>query len=262
MRVHLIAPVAALFLAQGPAAHQAPEVVDYTCTTAATGATQQISVNVELTVPATVGVGENLQMTWTGSYAAGTALTAPATGLDGTINMYAYAGISGITGLTSATGTAQLGTIATGAQIPLPTTAVNLTTTPPNEGTGTVHVASINFGTTPQNPLIECEPTGTTTRTEHPLTVGAGGGITPTPTPTPTPTQTPTPTPDDTETEDTTPTATVTTTETMVPEGGADTGAGGEAGPDGRAFLLVGSVLILSSGAGLMLRRRPRRPQE
>ncbi|WP_162795017.1 hypothetical protein [Nonomuraea lactucae] len=42
-----------------------------------------------------------------------------------------------------------------------------------------------------------------------------------------------------------------------TPKAGADTGAGGDAGPDGRMFVLAGSVLIMAAGAGgLMMRRR------
>ncbi|WP_344952361.1 hypothetical protein [Sphaerisporangium flaviroseum] len=48
---------------------------------------------------------------------------------------------------------------------------------------------------------------------------------------------------------------------TRKPGGGAATGGGGDAGPDGRTFVLVGSVLVLGAGVGglMMRRRRPNR---
>ncbi|MFI7707921.1 hypothetical protein [Nonomuraea sp. NPDC049480] len=251
MRVHLVAPFVALLLSNAHAA----TVVPYECTTVATGEKQQVRFDVVLKVPAGAGMRENLTIGWTGSYAGGDELLAPTTGLDDGLNLYAYAGISGITGLTSATGVAQLGTVTAGAPIPLPTTTVNLTTTTPEkEDEGTVHAAAINFGPSPQEPVIECEIQNRGALTEYPLRVGTGNGTT-------------SPSPDTSETDDeddedatSTPgaTATVTTTETRTPEGGADTGGGGEAGQDGRTLMLAGSLLILTAGAGLWL-RRPRR---
>lgn len=257
MRVHLAAPIVALLLSHLPAAaHRAADVVKYTCTTTGTSQPQSIEVTVELTVPPTAGPRENLTIGWKGSYAGGTQLLAPTTGLDDGLNLYAYAGISGIPGLTSATGVARLGTIAPGAPIPLPTTTVNLTTTTPQtEDAGTVHVASINFGPSPQEPLIECEiPEGEkAARTEYRLRVGAGDATTG-----PSPDATDTNDEGEDEEQDTTTTPEATTTTNRTPVGGADTGAGGEAGPDGRALLLVGSLLVLSSATGLALRRRGR----
>jgi hypothetical protein len=48
---------------------------------------------------------------------------------------------------------------------------------------------------------------------------------------------------------------------TRKPGGGAATGGGADAGPDGRTFVLVGSVLVLGAGVGglMMRRRRPNR---
>ncbi|TMR99645.1 hypothetical protein [Nonomuraea basaltis] len=255
MRVQLVVPVAALLFSHVSAA-QAADVVEYECTTTASNDRQNIKVDVELTVPAGVGVDENLTIGWKGSYSGGTELLAPTTGLEDGLNLYAYAGIRGIDKLTSATGVAQLGTITPGARIPLPTTTVNLTTTPQEEGEGTVHAAAINFGPSPQEPVIECEVLNKSALTEYPLKVGTGDGTT-TPSSTPSPSTTET---DDGDNEDngddtTTPEVTTTVTTTTTPEGGVDTGGGGEAGPDGRAVMLAGSLLILAAGAGLWLRR-------
>ncbi|QYC44426.1 hypothetical protein Nocox_34300 [Nonomuraea coxensis DSM 45129] len=262
MRVALIVPLAALLLGSAPASAAAPEVLDYTCTTTATGDKQNVKLSVELTVPATGGVQQNLSIGWKGAYSGSAQLLAPATGLEAGLNLYAYVGISRIPRLTSATGVAQLTGVVPGAPIALPTTTVNLTTTPPEAGTGTVHAASVNFGSSPQEPVIECELASTAGRKEHPLTISATGA-TPSPTPTPsttpseTPTPTPTPTPTDDEEEDPEDDPAPEESESSkVPSGGVSTGGGGEAGPDGRALILTGSLLLLAGGTGLVLRRR------
>ncbi|GAA4580879.1 hypothetical protein GCM10023194_10460 [Planotetraspora phitsanulokensis] len=52
---------------------------------------------------------------------------------------------------------------------------------------------------------------------------------------------------------------TVTAQVSQTPEGGAATGGGADAGPDGRVFILTGSALVLAAaGGGLMLRTRRR----
>ncbi|MEU4514621.1 hypothetical protein AB0G05_34415 [Nonomuraea wenchangensis] len=261
MRVALLRPLAALLLGSAPAAAAAPEVLDYTCTTTATGDKQNIKLSVELTVPSTGGVQQHLTIGWKGSYSDSAQLLAPATGLEAGLNLYAYAGISGIPGLTSATGVAQLTGVTPGAPITLPTTTVNLTTTPSQAGTGKVHAASVNFGPSPQDPVIECELPSTATPAEHPLTISATGASpsqTPTSSTTPSPTPTPTPTPTDDEEEDPEDDATPEESDssTKVPSGGVSTGGGGEAGPDGRVLILTGSLLLLAGGTGLVLRRR------
>ncbi|MGP3960168.1 hypothetical protein ACTWPT_29590 [Nonomuraea sp. 3N208] len=256
MRVHLVVPIIALQLLPAPGA----SVVEYECTTTATGQKQPVKVDVELTVPARAAVGENLTIGWRGTYVTGSELRAPSTGLEGGLKLYAYAGISGIPRLTSATGVGQLGTITPGQPIPLPTTTVNLTTTPPGKGTGTVHAAAINIGPSPQEPLIECEVKNKSALTQYPLAVGESAG-TSTPTTSPTDPDEDETTDDEDEADATTPEVTTTVTTTATPEGGVDTGAGGEAGPDGRALMLAGSLVILSSAAGLALRRRRALPR-
>ncbi|MEW9551348.1 hypothetical protein [Nonomuraea sp. NPDC050783] len=256
MRTHLIVPLAALVLANAPAA---PEVVDYTCTTVATGEKQNIKVSVELDVPPTGTVQENLTIGWKGSYSGSTQLIAPVLDVEAGLNLYAYVGISRIDKLTSATGVAQLTGVTAGAPIVLPTTTVNLTTTPQGTGKGTVHVGAINFGSSPQERVIECEVTNTNARTEHPLEItAAGASSSPSPTPTPTPTSSATPTDDDEPDEEQDPEVTPEESETptRTPEGGVATGGGGEAGPDGRPLILTGSFLLLASAAGFALRRR------
>ncbi|MEV4169905.1 hypothetical protein [Nonomuraea sp. NPDC049709] len=239
-----------------PAAPAAADVVGYQCTTTATGEKLDVNIDVVLTVPAQATVDEEMTIGWRGTYVTGAELIVPATGLEGEINMYVYAGISGIEDLTSATGVAPLGTVIPGETVPLPETA-QLKTTPGKADEGTVHAASINFGPRPQERLIECEVKDKDALTEYPLTVvGADGG-------TPTPDDSPSPSPDDTGTETSDPeTSDPETTEdpetTDTPSGGVSTGGGGEAGPDGRAVMVTGLVVVLAAATGLRL-RRPRR---
>lgn len=85
------------------------------------------------------------------------------------------------------------------------------------------------------------------------VTAGTGSSNSPSPSPSPTPTTT---SPKPTKTS----TATVTVTppnKSKTPKAGADTGAGGDAGPDGRMFILTGTLLVAAAAAGgLVLRRR------
>ncbi|MEO3873855.1 hypothetical protein ABGB18_34015 [Nonomuraea sp. B12E4] len=264
MRVELAISAAALLFsyAAAPAAHAKAETVAYSCKTVATGETQTVQLDIQLTIPTDAQVNREMSIGWKASYV-GSELMAPDTGLEGEINLYAYAGISGFQGLTSATGVAPLGTIVPGDSIPLPVTTVELKTTPNREGEGTVHVAAINIGSDPQNAAIECDPAGTSARTEYPLRVpGTGQDSTPSTDPTSTETSDPDPTTTDPTTEPDTPTDTEsdtdTDTESQTPDGGAATGGGGEAGPDGRMLVAAGLLVALASGAGLWLRRPAR----
>ncbi|MFD0470801.1 hypothetical protein ACFQ0B_22765 [Nonomuraea thailandensis] len=120
MRVHLAVLAAATILpfAAAPAAAAAP--VTYECTTASTGEKQEVGLDVELTVPAQATVGQQLTIGWSGVFVTGKELVAPATGMEGELNMYVYAGISGIDDLTSATGVAELGTVIPGEPVSIP----------------------------------------------------------------------------------------------------------------------------------------------
>ncbi|MBB5773927.1 hypothetical protein [Nonomuraea jabiensis] len=228
MRVLLLVPAATLLLSSAAAR---AEVVEYACKVRATGQTQDVKVEVELTVPTDAQVGKEMAIGWHGTYVAGSELRAPATGLEDDLNLYAYAGISGIEKLTSATGVAAIGPIIPDAPVPLPATTVNLKTTSKNPGTGTVHAASINFGSSASDRAIECEVKNEDARTEYPLAITGTG-------------------------ETTSPSPSETDTKTKTPAGAADTGGGGEAGPDGRVLVGVGSLLVLASATGLVLRRR------
>ncbi|GGP10724.1 hypothetical protein GCM10012278_51500 [Nonomuraea glycinis] len=238
------------------------DIVDYECTgPGATGETQNVQIKVELTMPTSARANQQFEIGWKGTYVTGQELQAPTTGTL-TPKIFAYTTMTGITGLTSATGEGTLGTITAGQTIPLPTTAVSLKSTATSTGTATVKPGKLNFGAntaTGNQPMIECAVQNDTELKTYPLVVGTATS-TPTSsnTPTGTPTGTPTPTKTKTEFVTETPTSEKTTERSSeTPRKGADTGAGGDAGPDGRMFLLAGSVLIMGAGAGgLLLRRR------
>ncbi|MFI6294536.1 hypothetical protein ACIBEJ_23295 [Nonomuraea sp. NPDC050790] len=247
MRVHLLVPAAALLAVSSgvPMGGADAGVMTYACETKATGQIQEIRVNVELTVPPTAKVGEQLTIGWLGSYAGGGELIAPSAEL----KLYAYAGISKIKSLTSATGVATLPSVTAGQPIVLPQTVVELKTTPREPGSGFVRPAAINFGPTATDPVIECEVGDRGTGSVYPLTVE---GTTSTESERPTEDEQPTGTgqPEETgsprEPENDEP-----VDEVKTPIGGADTGGGGDAGPDGRIVALAGLVVLAGAGAGL-----------
>ena len=101
------------------------------------------------TMPTGATTGEQMTIGWRGTYADGSGLIAPAAGLAGGTKLYAYASISDLPGVTSATGVGELGTVGADEIIPLPTTVVDMRTTANNAGTASVKPAAINFGTSP-----------------------------------------------------------------------------------------------------------------
>lgn len=231
------------------------EVVDYTCRPAS-GATQTVRIRTMLTMPAAnPKVGEQFTIGWKGVYVQGGELEAPNGLPTSGLKMYAYASISGISQLTSATGVGDLAAVTVGEPIPLPG-SVEMKTTPKQAGTGTVKPASVNFGLRPTEPLIECEPANPNSLKTYPLTIG-NGSASPSASASPTVTATATkttfvtvnPTVDDEPEQP---------RKSITPREGVATGAGGDAGPDGRLFILAGSALILAAGAGGLFLRRPR----
>lgn len=234
------------------------DIVDYQCKLG-TSTTEDIQIKVELTMPTTAKVGEQFTIGWKGTYESGQELYAPDTGTMPAAKIFAYAALTGITNLTSATGEGVTGAVTAGQIITLPTNLINLKSTANAAGTVTVKPGKINFGSdtaTGNSPSYQCTVQNEAALKALTFTVAAGNG-TGTPTPTPTPTNT---TPKPTRTV----TAVVTKTPvggngkvTKTPKGGAETGGGGDMGPDGRMFVLTGSALVLVAGVGgLYMRRR------
>jgi hypothetical protein len=224
------------------------DVVEYRCTDKA-GATQDVKIRTTLTMPSSPKTGEQFVIGWAGTYVTGSELKVPAAGLASGVKLYAYASISGLSQLTSATGVGMPASATAGQAVTLPA-SVEMKTTSRNAGTATVKPAAVNLGTTPQERLIECEVRNADALKTYRLTVAAGNG-------TPSPSSTPTTTPSATRTPTSTPSARTSAT----PKDGVATGGGGEAGPDGRMYVLTGSALLLAAGTGGLLMRRRARPR-
>ncbi|MEV4296421.1 hypothetical protein [Microbispora rosea] len=245
------------------------EVVEYECTTDESAAEKQnVKINIELTMPDDPTAGRQMSIGWRGTYATGSELRAPADGL-GTVKVYAYAAFTGIEHLTSATGVSEPVSVAAGQIIPLPQAGLTLKTTSPSAGTATVRPAAVNIGPSPTAPVIQCEVRNATALTPYSLTVAQDAQTSPTPSPDgavtgPKPTRTVTATVtaagsdagsdgDDLEQD-----AGAAQEVDATPVGGVATGGGGEAGPDGRMYVLTGLAITLAACAGLLLRRRLR----
>ncbi|GAA0947767.1 hypothetical protein [Nonomuraea longicatena] len=261
----------------------APKAVTYTCTNVSTSTDTEIKFQMDLTGPVSaVSPSATAVVTWKIGTPSPT-LTAPTQLAQGDrLVIEADAIITGSPSptpseLRTAVVTNTPGAIALGSPLqPLPTVLVSLTPT----ARGTMAVIPYDFtlrvGTAAGGNVALYDCTVTTgkeseaTQAAALITVATGSSspssspTTPTPTattPTPTPT-TPTATP---TTARPTKTTTVIVTETpagggkvrKTPKDGADTGAGGDMGPDGRMFILSGALLIMAAGAGgLILRRR------
>lgn len=262
-----------------------PDIVQYECTNLNTQETQSIRLRIALTVPNGAIVNQETTIEWSGAYADGSELRAPATGLPADTKLYAYASIRDLPQTTSATGVGAIGAVGPGEVIPLPAQPVLLKTTPRSTGTGAVRPAAVNFGTGPTEPLLRCQvQNADDALRSYPLVVTAAGRqpapdpnparTTPGPSPTassPSPgpsraaTPRPTPTPSPSRTPRRAPVV-VDAVDGLAPRprneiektpiGGAATGAGGTAGPDGRLLVLTGSLLTLAALSGLFLRRR------
>ncbi|MEZ0074789.1 hypothetical protein [Planotetraspora sp. GP83] len=96
------------------------DIVEYECKPNGSTQTQEIKVKIELTMPTGATTREQMTIGWRGTYAEGAELRAPAVGLSAGTKLYAYASISGLAGLTSATGVGTLNTVSGGEIIPLP----------------------------------------------------------------------------------------------------------------------------------------------
>jgi hypothetical protein len=262
----------------------APKAVTYTCTSlSGTSTATEVKFQMDLTGPVSaVSPSATAVVTWKIGTPSPT-LSAPTPLVQGDrLVIDADVVITGSpnpspTETRSIEATNTPGAIASGAPVqPLPTIVVSLTPT----ARGTMAVIPKDFS------LLVAPAAGGAEGTLYDCTVKVGseaeatqaavlvtvatGSTSPSSTPTstsPTPTATtPTPTPTPTTTSPRpTKTTTVVVTETptgggkvrKTPKEGADTGAGGDLGPDGRMFILSGALLIMAAGAGgLILRRR------
>lgn len=163
-------------------------------------------------------------------------------------------------------------TVGTGTPLPMPAQGGVVTIVPTAAGTLGLQAGTIVFkvgptGTTGSSPtpIYTCTLPATAVPARVMLTVKTATAS-PTPTNSPSPTPSPTPTlatktPKPTHTVYKTVTNKPSEQVTRKPGGGAATGGGGDAGPDGRAMILAGTVLVFGAGVGglMMRRRRPHR---
>ncbi|MEV0581505.1 hypothetical protein [Nonomuraea sp. NPDC050310] len=225
----------------------------YKCTGVNTG-DEDVELNVTLTMPTSAKANEETSIGWSATNATtdGGQLKAP-TGMTGAQKVFVELSVVGA-GLSTGTGEGSITAVTAGSPITLPSVSVKVK--PTTTGTVTVKPGPLKIGTSATAATINCAlDTAQTNLKSYTFTVaaGTGGGSTTTPTPTPT---TPRPT--------TTKTVVVTETPktpigkvTKTPKAGAETGGGGEMGPDGRNFVMAGTAMILAAGVGgLMMRRR------
>lgn len=248
----------------------APVDVAYTCIAGQAGvptATKTIPFRMELKTPvASITPSATVTITWDVQQPTATAshLLAP-TDITPSSTVVAAGTVSPSgsplpsTAIIAGATATPLALVTEGATMALPTMTMVVTPT----ATGTVVLKGGGFALQVNGTqMYNCQP-GTSGGPSANLVVATGTGTgttTPTATnttPTPTATSTsPRPTTTHTKTETVTPTGS-TTRKSQTPKAGADTGAGGTMGPDGRLFILTGTVLVGAAAAGgLIMRRR------
>jgi hypothetical protein len=255
----------------------APRPVSYTCSPTEAGTGELYNIQIDLVGPAANPTpSQPVQITWrVAQPVTSPSLTAPSpiesgkfVFIDGEI--VASGPPLGTVPITLKPTASQPLATPVGDDSPLPTPpAMVATLTPTASGTFSVKAGQFtlrlaNSATDTQKTLlyncVPAQPPNPPTATQLPIAVTVGAsqpGTSPSPTVTPT---TPKPT--------TTITQTVTAKPveeddgddeqvTRTPGGGAATGGGGALGPDGRVFVLTGSLLVIAAGVGgLFLRRR------
>ncbi|MBE1589889.1 hypothetical protein ACFPOI_10945 [Nonomuraea angiospora] len=232
------------------------DVVEYDCDVASGGGDADypadVDIKVTMTPPTSATANADASITWAGVIqSTGQTLKAP-TGFPTTSpKMFVTVKATGAGAPATATGEATLGTVTIGQAITLPT-SVTVKIKPTTTGTVTLTAGDLAFGTSASSPAIKCLAPTTGLKT-YTFQVGSSTG---TPTTSPTPTNT-TSSPKPTKTSTATVTVTPSTKKSKTPKAGADTGGGGEAGPDGRMFILTGTALVGAAAVGgLVMRRR------
>ncbi|TDD47632.1 hypothetical protein E1286_17035 [Nonomuraea terrae] len=237
------------------------DIVAYNCVLQPTGTTDanypaEVDIRVVMTPPTSASPNQDASVTWTGTIQnTGDSLTLP-TGFPTTsAKTFVTVKASGAGAPATVTGEGNLASVTAGSDLTtLP--SVTLKVRPTTTGTVTLTAGDITFGATTTgtatSPVIKCTAP-TTGLKEYKVTVGNGTGS---PSPSPT-TTSPRPTRTATATVTITPSSSTTTRKSQTPVAGADTGAGGMMGPDGRMFILTGTALITAAAVGgLVMRRR------
>ncbi|MFI6501908.1 hypothetical protein [Nonomuraea typhae] len=232
------------------------EVAQYNCKIS--GETDQfVDVKYVITPPTTAKTNEDISFTATLAYDVGSDLLAPTTGLPTGSKLFAHATIAGVTVTTQPTGEATVTAPGADGKINLPSSITLKGKVSTTSTSATIKAGNLNFGTTNSSPAIKCELQNAGQLKAYTFTVTAGNGTSQSPSPSATTTSA-TPKPTKTTTKFVTETPKDNGGKvTKTPKAGADTGGGGGMGPDGRMFILTGSLLILAAGVGgLVMRRR------
>lgn len=214
-----------------------------------------VDIKVVMTPPTSASANADASITWTGTIqTTGDTLKAPQAWPASGAKLFATIKATGAGAPATATGEGSFTTtIQPGADITtLP--SVTIKVKPTTTGTVSLTAGDLAFGTSSTSPVLRCTAP-TTGLKAYTFTVGASTSPSPTTT-SPTPTNTsPRPTTTRTSTVTVTPTSS-TTRRSQTPKAGADTGAGGMMGPDGRLFILTGTALVGAAAVGGLLMRR------
>src|SRR5690606_11716965 len=212
-------------------------VVKYACTVGTE--TANVDIKFTATMPTNARANQEASFTWaTQIQTTGDELKVPATGIPAGTKNFATVKASGAGVPASATGDATI-TGTAGQNVTLP--SVSIKVKPTTTGTVTITPRDLMVGAAATGTgIIKCTAptTGLPTFTFQVAAASASPSPSPSPTPTKTTTVIVTETP-------TTRTTSPTARSSKTPKDGVATGAGGMAGPDGRMFILAGSVLIL-----------------
>ncbi|SDI26598.1 hypothetical protein SAMN05421505_14128 [Sinosporangium album] len=251
------------------------KTVSYACAPPAAGSTTSTpQIGVTLTAPAqTPTINQGVPLTWVNGTPAQSPLVAPTAMVSG--DRVVLEGEIIVTGpnptatvTVKASGVATIPAVGLAQNNPLPMPTMLATVTPTASGTTLAKVGSfwlkVGSGVAQPTEIYKCTIATAGTNIQPAsvqLVIGASASpTTPSSSPT-TPTSTPTtpkPTITETKTKYVTPEQDQDADEeSTTPKGGADTGGGGAAGPDGRMFVLVGSLMVGAAAiGGLFLRRR------
>ncbi|MFG1941650.1 hypothetical protein [Nonomuraea sp. NPDC048826] len=237
------------------------QVVSYQCTLATTSGTDPaypatVDVKFTPTMPTGAKTNQDASITWAGAVqTTGDELKVPTGGFPAGSKYFATIKASGAGAPATATGEAAATGTAGQSLTTLPTVTIKVK--PTTAGTVTVSPGDLAFGTSATAPAVKCTAptTGLPTYTFQVTAGSASPSASPTPSNTsPTPTKTTTVIVTETPRDDTSTTPTRRSSQT--PKDGVATGAGGDAGPDGRLFIVAGSMLVLAAGGGGLLMRR------
>ncbi|NJP97851.1 hypothetical protein HCN51_51975 [Nonomuraea sp. FMUSA5-5] len=213
-----------------------------------------IYVKVALSTP-TATVNTDATLTWTGTIqSTGDPLVIPSGFPTTGAKVFVTVKATGAGVPTAPSGEATLSNVTVGATLAaLPN--VTLKVKPTTTGTVSLTAGDLAFGTT-GSLLLKCAAPTTGLKTYSFTVASATSTSTSSNSPSPT-TTSPRPTTTRTSTVTITPSRSTTTRKSTTPKAGADTGAGGTMGPDGRLFILTGTALVGAAAVGgLVMRRR------